>query len=108
MWRVPGTEVCIVSSELQHPAPRRAGTICDPDEQVRKTTLETLVRIRQRVVPDAVEILEVPLPSRPGAAWLTGAAATRAGAQEHRSPPQPNGCRLLATTHMLKYCELAP
>ena len=24
------------------------------------------------------------------------------------SPLQPNGCKLLATTHMLKYCELAP
>jgi len=45
--------------------------MCDPNEQVRKTTLKTLIRIRQRVVSDAVENLQVPLPSPPGTAWLT-------------------------------------
>jgi hypothetical protein len=63
---------------------RQAAAVCDPNEQIRKAIFKTLIRIRQRVVPDAVENLQVPLPSPQGTAWPTrGSVPTLVGMSSH-------------------------
>jgi hypothetical protein len=41
-------------------------------------------------------------------ALLSSVLGRSVAAARDRPLAQPKGCRLLATTHMLKYCEFAP